>query len=215
MPENRADAVEQFGDAKAVGAGSVQGVFVRTSKPNVGMRRTSSPEIIDVTALTRLAGGAAILLGAGADWSFSGTVATIENEEAFWQHELILPEIDLAVYVRGKMSNRVLRWLASAPMAGCEFTHWGDYDPVGVLEYVRLKLACPGRVRLHVPEGLDKLVARYGKRRLIQAGRQTAALSSLRLMEGDATVNRMIQVFDQHGKGVEQELLLALAKKNQ
>jgi hypothetical protein len=81
-------------------------------------------------------------------WEFSGTIATIENEEPFWSHELILPDVDLAVYVRGKMSNRVIRWLASEPMKSCPITHWGDYDPIGVLEYVRLLRTCSERVRL-------------------------------------------------------------------
>jgi hypothetical protein len=212
-PTCRATAVEQFGDAKAVASGNVQGVFVRTSKPNVSMQRMGTSDMIDVTALTRLAGGAAIMLGADMDWGFSGTVATIENEEAFWRHDLVMPEVDLAIYVRGKMSNRLLIWLVSAPMADCHITHWGDYDPIGVLEYVRLRRACPGRVRLHVPSGLDELVGRYGKRRLVQADRQTKALCSLRKVnvEDDPTVARLVKIFDEHGKGLEQEILLALA----
>lgn len=207
-PTSRADAVMQFGNAKAVGVGRVQGVFVRTTKPNVVIRRTGTMDSIDVTALTRLAGGAALVLGDGIGWEFSGTVVTVENEEAFWRHDRVLPEADLAIYVRGKMSNRVLRWLASAEMASCQIVHWGDYDPIGVLEYVRLQRACCGRVQLHVPDALEDLVARYGKRRLVQAGRQTHALHVLRNVEDNATVARLVGVFDRQGKGLEQEILL-------
>jgi hypothetical protein len=209
---SRADAVDQFGDAKAIRAGNVQGIFVRSIKPDILMRRTGSSEAVDVTALTRIAGGAALMLSDGMDWTFSGTIATIENEEAFWSHDLILPDIDLAVYVRGKMSNRVLRWLASAPMASCQITHWGDYDPIGVLEYARLRRACAGRVLLHVPDELENLVARYGKKSLVRADKQIQALCSLRELRDDTIAKRFVQIFDELGKGVEQEILLALAR---
>jgi hypothetical protein len=209
---SRADAVDQIGDAKAIRAGNVQGIFIRSIKPNIFIRRAGSSEAVDVTAMTRIAGGAALMLRDGMEWSFAGTIATIENEEAFWSHELILPHIDLAVYVRGKMSNRLLRWLASAPMASCEITHWGDYDPIGVAEFLRLRRACPGRVTLHVPDDLEKLIARYGKKLLVRADKQVRVLCVLRGMEDDAIVKRFVQVFDELGKGVEQELLLKLAK---
>ncbi len=209
---SRADAVDQFGDAKAIRAGNVQGIFIRSIKPNIFIRRAGSSEAVDVTAMTRIAGGAALMLRDGMEWSFEGTIATIENEEAFWSHDLILPEIDLAVYVRGKMSNRLLRWLATAPMASCLITHWGDYDPIGVLEYMRLRSACSGRVHLHVPDDLEKLIARYGKRSLVRADKQVQALCSLRELTDDTIIKRFVQIFDELGKGVEQEILLALAK---
>jgi hypothetical protein len=209
LPMSRADAVLHLGNAKSVRAGNVQGVFVRTIKPNVVVRRNGSAELLDVSFVTALSGGAAILLGEDLKWEFSGTIATIENEEAFWRHHMVLPEIDLAIYVRGKMSNRLLQWLASAPMANCQITHWGDYDPIGVLEYVRLQRSCIGRVRLHVPDGLEELVARFGKRRLVQSDKQTHALSSLRRVAGDEIVARLVEMFERQGKGVEQEILLA------
>lgn len=209
---SRADAVDQFGDAKAIRAGNVQGIFVRSIKPAIFIHCAGSSEAVDVTALTRIAGGAALMLRDGMEWSFEGTIATIENEEAFWSHDLILPEIDLAVYVRGKMSNRLLRWLATAPMASCPITHWGDYDPIGVLEYMRLRRACSGRVHLHVPDDLEKLVARYGKRSLVRADKQVQALCSLRELTDDTIIKRFVQIFDELGKGVEQEILLALAR---
>ena len=209
---SRADAVDQFGDAKAIRAGNVQGIFIRSIKPNIFIRRAGSSEAVDVTAMTRIAGGAALMLRDGIEWTFAGTIATIENEEAFWSHDLILPHIDLAVYVRGKMSNCLLRWLASAPMASCQITHWGDYDPTGVAEFLRLRCACPGRVTLHVPEDLERLVARYGKTSLVRADKQVQVLCVLREMEDDPIVNRFVRVFDELAKGVEQELLLKLAK---
>jgi hypothetical protein len=156
-----------------------------------------------------VAGGAALSLRDGLNWEFSGTIATVENEEAFWQHDVVLPEVDLAVYVRGKMSNRLLRWLASERMASCHITHWGDYDPIGVMEYVRLRRACPGRVQLHVADKIEELLARYGKRCLVQADKQIQALCSLRSLNDDSTVQRLVRIFDRHGKGVEQEILLA------
>jgi hypothetical protein len=156
-----------------------------------------------------LAGGAAILLSGESRWRCSGLVATIENEEAFWSHHKVLPDIDLAIYARGRMSERLLSWLASDELGGCRFIHWGDYDPTGVAEYVRLRNACLGRVTLHVPVDIEALLARYGKRELVEG--QVSALQSLR-SDSDDVVQQLVRLFDLHRRGLEQELLLALAQ---
>lgn len=210
-PLSRTEAVAQFGDAKAVRAGNVQGIFVRTSQPNIVLRRDGMIGAVDVTALTSSAGGAGLLLNDEMHWEFSGTVATIENEEVFWNHELILPNIDLAIYACGKMSHRLVRWLASGAMANCQIMHCGDYDPIGLLEYCRLRRACPGRVRLFVPDQIDALMAKYGKRYLLQADKHAQALNSLR-KDDDKTVAKFVKLFDHLGKGLEQEILIARAK---
>jgi hypothetical protein len=104
------------------------------------------------------------------------------------------------------MSERVLSWLASDQMSECRFVHWGDYDPVGCLEYLRLRERCEGRARMHLPASVAELLPRHGKRDLILE--QVQELDALRTGPGDESVRALLHLFDTHRKGLEQEALL-------
>lgn len=205
---DRASGVALLGDAKAVRRGSHQGVFVRSPKRHVTIARVNTGMQLAVGELTIIAGGTALVLAAGITWRFSGVVAVIENAEAFWRSEQVLPDVDLAVFAQGRMSERVLAWLASPAMADSQFIHWGDYDPVGAAEYLRLITACPGRVQMHLPDNLDELLRKFGKPALV-AG-QTDVLDGLRDCADDLTVKKLVTLFDHYGRGLEQEILLAM-----
>lgn len=201
---DRAGAVIAFGDAKAISRGSEEGIFVRTAKPEIVIFSTDGAEI-PVGALSEDAGGAALKLTNDREWTFSGTIAVIENAEPFWQHEKVLPNIDLAVYASGNMSQRLVEWLTSESMSSCQIIHWGDYDPRGVAEYLRLHDRCPGRVESFVPDSIDQLM-KHGKRKLWEV--QSRSLEKLRGRTGNRHVSRMLTLFDHHRKGLEQEVLL-------
>ena len=62
---------------------------------------------------------------------------------------------------------------------------------------------------------MEDLTAHYGKRRLVRAERQVQALSTLRSVNDDITVARIVRMFDELGKGLEQEILLAMAGRLQ
>lgn len=152
------------------------------------------------------AGLAAIRLDDEYQWKATpGTIAIIENLEVFLHFEDLGVEVDLICYAAGRLSNRVVRWLASSNMAGCQIIHFGDYDPVGIDEYLRLKNACPGRVKLYIPSNLEQLMAQYGKPALLQDSK--AVLQRLR-SEKDETVTKLISLMDRHSCGLEQEILL-------
>lgn len=206
---SRAEAVLRVGDAKAVASGDCMGVFVRSTKP--GITLSSHRGTVDVSGLTSIASGAAVLLENGVDWTCSGqSVALIENAEAFWHCEQVLSDIDLAVWTVGRMSSRrLIAWLASAGMQHCQYTHWGDYDPTGVAEYIRLCNACPGRVSMWIPDDLEPLLQRYGKRSLLLRQGNQRLYARIRRMTADPVVARLVALFDIHHKGLEQEILLA------
>ncbi len=206
---SRAQAVLRVGNAKAVSAGDCMGVFVRSTKH--GMTLTSHRGVVDVSRLTEVAGGAALLLDNRTEWTFSGTsVAVIENAEAFWHCERVLPHVDLAIWTVGRMSaRRLVAWLASPAMQHCQYIHWGDYDPVGVAEYIRLRDACPGRVVTWLPDDLEALLKRYGKKALLLNRGNLRVYSRIRRMTADPVVARLVQLFDVHHVGLEQEILLS------
>lgn len=205
---SRAEAVLRVGDAKAVPAGDCMGIFVRSFSP--GMSVASSRGNVDVTGLTKLAGGAALLLEDGVEWTCSGKmVAVIENAEAFWHYERVLSRIDMAIWTAGRISTkRLLRWLAGSTMQHCQYIHWGDYDPVGVAEYIRLRDACPGRVTTWVPDALESLLPKYGKSSLLLRHGNQRVYTRIRRMIDDPVVARLVRCFDTYHKGLEQEALL-------
>jgi hypothetical protein len=203
---NRASAVACLADAKAVRKSVGQGIFVRSAKTNTIIRSLDGQVELPVGKLSSDAGGAAIQLSSGNRWAFAGTIVVVENADAFWQYEIVLPNVDLAVFGSGNLSDRLIEWLAASEMSACDIVHWGDYDPVGVCEYLRLAEACVNRVEPFAPMEVDALLPVYGKRSLVT--RQPQYLERLRNKSSDPYVARMIRLFDVHRRGLEQEVFL-------
>lgn len=203
---DRTTAVLLAGDAKMARRGACEGVFLRSAHSGTLVRSANGTKGVSVAELTETAGGAAILLDDEHSWSFDGTVAVVENAEAFWRHDRVL-DVDLAIYSAGRMSSaRLLDWLSSPWMQGCSFVHWGDYDPIGAAEYLRLQSACPGRVQMHLPENLEPLLARHGNRELLL--KQKSVLDQVRGRPDDPAIARLIDLWDRHQRALEQEALL-------
>lgn len=136
----------------------------------------------------------------------TGVMAIVENLEVFWNFEKLKTGAQLAVYAQGRLSGRVLNWLSSPAMAQARIIHCGDYDPVGLDEFLRLKAACPERTELYLPPNLGDLLSRYGKRNLLM-GKNAAVLARLRKSQIQ-DVCRVVELMDRYGVGLEQEILL-------
>ncbi len=194
-------------NAKAAGRGRGEPVllrgFGRARLEAIG--RAAAP--LPVAALTRRAGLAAVRLDRPFAWGFTGRLAVVENLEPFWHVERLGLQCDLALYAGGRLAGLVLEWLASPAMAGARVLHLGDYDPVGLGEYLRLAEALGGRAELYVPPGLDRLVRRYGKPALLAD--QAAHIPRLRACT-DERVQEVLAVIEARGAGLEQEVLLAV-----
>jgi hypothetical protein len=205
IPADRVAGVRLYGDAKAALRGRSEGVFLRSTKPGTSLE-SESGQLLPVAEWTSIGGVAALTLEESRRWRFSGTVAIVENAEPFWQFEREMPQADLAVYAAGRLSERMLGWLASDEMAGCRLVHWGDYDPVGCMEYVRLCNRCAGRATMHVPARVAELLPIYGKPSLLAD--QIDTLTALRHIAAPPEVVQLLALFDQHRRGLEQEALL-------
>ncbi len=160
-------------------------------------------EVLPVVHWTELAGVAALRLD-DRQWQFAGVLATVENLEVFLNFEKLGTEAQLALYTQGRLSGRVLDWLSSPAMARTRIMHYGDYDPVGLDEYLRIKAARPERTELYLPSNLEELLSLYGKRELLHSS--AAVLARLRKTE-DQEVRRVVTLMDQYGVGLEQEAL--------
>lgn len=205
LPEDRVSGVRMFGDAKTAPRGRCEGVFVRSHKPEASLVSADGVHL-RAGELTASAGVAALTLDAERRWTFRGTVAVVENAEPFWQHERELPEVDLAIFASGRLSERALSWLASDDMATCRLVHWGDYDPVGCMEFIRLRDRCGPRVTMHLPNRVEDLLPRFGKAVLLSD--QLDTLATLRSLDVPREVTCLLAMFDRFRRGMEQEALL-------
>jgi len=162
-------------------------------------------QVLPVAEWTALAGVAALRLSQSHQWGYAGIVAVVENLEVFWNFEKLKIEARLVLYAQGRLSGRILDWLVAPAMARARIIHCGDYDPVGLDEYLRLKTACPGRSELYLPPNLEDLLARYGKKELLSVS--LPILDRLRKTD-DQQVRSVVAMMDRWGVGLEQEALL-------
>lgn len=198
----RARAVGMLRNAKRVGRTNMEPVLLRATGPAV-CTRDGVP--CDLRATTVQTGSACLLLEEGRFWTLTAPVAIIENMESFLHFEKMGVPADVALYAAGRLSDLALKWIGSPELSQCRFTHCGDYDPVGLDEFLRLKAKVGARARLHLPHNLRDLVATYGRPELLRDSE--AVLRRLR----DATdpdVRSVVQVLDGTGRGLEQEVLL-------
>ncbi len=159
---------------------------------------------LDVRGMTQLCGTACFVISGEIEWEYTGDrVALVENLEPFLSFEKRFPDFDAAIYCAGRMSERLLCWLERQTF---HVVHFGDYDPVGLQEYLRLKKRYGCQAALYVPENIRELVQRYGKPELLRDS--SAILSGLR-SERDEAVAKVLQCLEDSGNGLEQEVLWA------
>lgn len=199
---SRSNAISHYRDAKVSVAAIAEPVLIRAVN-NATFARNDV--VFPAGQLSKEYGVAAFLLQEPPFWGYSGTLAVVENLESFLCFEKMNIAADVAIYAGGKMSGRMLAWLASADMSKCELLHCGDYDPVGIAEYLRLKKACGDRVKLFIPENIEELFRKFGKRELLEDSE--AILRRLRLTK-DQDALRIIALMNTHNTGLEQEILL-------
>lgn len=201
----RSQAVATYRDAKKAGSTDAEVVQLRIGSNENSKILYRNGEALPISEWCKVADVAAIRLDADYQWSASATIAIVENLEVFLHFEKLQFPTDLILYAGGKLSGRVLDWLASPGMQECRIIHFGDYDPVGVDEYLRLKQRCPGRVKMFVPENIETLFNRFGKQELLVGNE--AVLGRLRSDKDELTVF-LISLMDSCQCGLEQEVLL-------
>lgn len=160
---------------------------------------------LPVGELTGKFGAASFMNDGNPGARYEGDLATVENLELFTHFFEISPRESLAVYTGGRCSGLLLKWLASPGMRRCQITHYGDWDPVGLDEYLRIRSACPGRTSLYLPEDLEGLFRKYGNRNLIEGN---ASLTPRIRNSSDPAVVRVVSLINRFNAGLEQEALL-------
>lgn len=198
----RARAVGMLRSAKRVGRTNMEPVLLRAMNPVLCSRNDVQ---CDLQAATNQTGAVCLILERDRFWTLGCSVAIVENLECFLHFEKLGVAADIALYASGRLSALVLTWLQSPELSECRFIHCGDYDPVGLDEFHRVKSAVGERASLHVPANLKDLVVKYGRHGLLQDSE--AVLKRLR-GTSDPAVEQVVRILDETGCGLEQEALL-------
>lgn len=208
----KGQAIVRTRNAHAAGPGEADLVILK-AREGIWLEGPEGQRM-DAGELTRLAGALAIVINGQGGWRFHGdgpvNLATVENSECFLRAESLEAAADVWIYTQGRLTRRVLAWLHALSATAGTLVHLGDYDPVGIDEYRRLREGWGDRVRLFMPEGLERLFEARGNREIMTRGRNQDVLGRL-LGQRDALpadareVLRLIQI---HSAGLEQEALL-------
>jgi len=198
----RASAVGMLRNAKRTRRTDMEPVLLRTMKP---INCSRNDVQTDLQAATNQAGAACLILESGRFWTLTASIAVVENLECFLHFEKMRVAADIALYAAGRLSDLALTWLRSPEMSQCRFIHCGDYDPVGLDEFLRLKTGVGERASLYLPANLKDLIAKYGRRKLLRDSE--AVLKRLR-RTSDPAVRQVLNILDETGCGLEQEVLL-------
>lgn len=206
----RTQSLNRFGNTKSMPGLDFEFVLLRAFGDAQVVTTTAKRKInIDAPEITRQTGCMALTLMDGGDGDelpfIRGNVATVEGPELFYRFDWEAVDVSVVILTNGRMSDRLLSWVTSSKIEG-QLIHFGDYDPVGLDEYRRLRERAP-RVRFYLPKNLEN---HFKANRFLKPELMDKSSSLLpRLAEtNDASILTVIDLMQRYGGGVEQEVLL-------
>lgn len=202
----RAESVANFRDSKRGRRLAIRLVHMRGFGGTVLRKSATELPLADLTSAYGVVG---VAVDPTDPWRAAGVIALVENLEVFMGVERVVPGIDAALWTAGRLDGRVLEWLAAQD--DVQALHVGDYDPVGLDEYLRLRAAFAERAALHVPDDLDERVGRYGQHQVLV--RSLAVYNRVR-RQADDRVKAVLETLDRHGRGLEHEALFIRGEKS-
>jgi len=204
---NRANAVLMRRDSKAGGA--AVGASVLHMRACGTARAAVDGMDFPVEQLTTRHGLAACLIRDSTRLELEGQAVLVENLECFLAVESIVSPVHIAMNSAGRISEMLLKCLARATFSE-PLLHLPDYDPVGLSDYLRLKVILGPRVSLHVPSDVEERFTAFGNKALIRDHpRNRARLEALgRTIWPCRESARIFELINETGSGLEQECLL-------
>jgi hypothetical protein len=200
---SRVASVGHFRDTKATVNSEDEIISVRVWRDDALLKNGKPVGAAEATATH---GVFSFLLTHDCPYNLRGPCALVENPAVFAIAEQLNLGVGLIIYGRGRISNRVVEWLARAADPSFSLLHLPDYDPVGLAEFQRLHAQLGKRVLLHLPTDLETRFARFSNRGLLEKGNSQAMLAQLRTSQLSA-VCRIVEMIDRHNAGLEQEAL--------
>jgi hypothetical protein len=200
----RVAGVAEYRDSKSLGSTAAEIVVMRGWR-NGGLACGGTE--LDIATPTKNNGAFCFVLRSETAFTLTGRVALVENPAVFLEFERLGTDVPVAIFAHGRISDRLLNWLATQPAENFELIHFGDYDPVGLDEFRRISLRCGRRASIHLPLDLTRLFATYSNRTLVANSRAQRLLAGLRASD-NPQIQSVVELIDRHNGGLEQEALL-------
>lgn len=202
----RVAGVARFRDSKAL-AGDTPDIVLLRAWSDTALWCGGVPVL--AASATKAHGLFSFVLVPGSRYELRAPCALVENPAMLLAFERLglTSTIPIALYAGGRVSGRVLRWLASISDPGFHLTHFPDYDPVGLSEFVRVRAALGDRATLHLPAGLSEAFSRFANKDLLRREASQALLPALRTNRSPE-VRTVLNLIELHNAGLEQESLL-------
>jgi hypothetical protein len=203
----RTQSLNRFGDTKLMPGLDFEFVLLRAfGEAKITTKISSRTINIDAPEITRQTGCVALTLQDASDLPHvRGNVATVEGPELFYRFDWSTVDVSVAILTYGRMSERLLNWVTSSRIDG-QLIHFGDYDPVGLDEYRKLKGRAT-RATFYLPVNLEKYFKENKFLKPALMNKSSALLPRLAETK-DAAILTVIGLMQRYGGGVEQEVLL-------
>jgi Protein of unknown function C-terminus (DUF2399) len=140
-------------------------------------------------------------------YRLNGLCMLVENPAIFAAAERLNVKMDAVIYGYGRISSRVLDWIARTAGSDFNLLHLPDYDAVGLSEFGRIHARLGERASLYLPPDLDARFERFSNGDLLKKLNSQAMLAQLRRSELPA-VRHVVELIDRYNVGLEQEVLL-------
>jgi hypothetical protein len=162
---------------------------------------------VDVVRSTEEYGVFAFALTEPCSYSLNGVCALVENPVVFSLLERLKLAVGIAILGRGRISDRLLGWLAQNTASDFSIIHLPDYDPIGLSEFARMRARLHDRISLYLPADLPRYFDQFSNRALLDRGNSQVILHYLRKSAG-REIQTVLELIDKHNAGLEQEALL-------
>lgn len=202
----RVASVGRFRNSKALRGDTPDIVTVR-GWSDIALWHRGKP--VAVSEATRMHAVFSFALTSNSDYELRTPCALVENPAVLLGFERfsVHSEIPVAIFAGGRVSNRLLDWLASQTAPSFNLRHFPDYDPVGLSEYARVQVRLGNRASLHLPLNLADCFARLANGELLRFAATRRLLAKLRTVP-IPEVCAVINLIDRYNAVLEQEALL-------
>jgi len=201
---SRVASVGRFRDTKAMANSENEIISLRAWRDDA-LLNNGKP--VGAAATTVAHGVFSFLLTRDCSYELRGPCALVENPAVFMVADQLNLGVGLMVYGHGRISNRIVDWLARMTDSSFSLLHLPDYDPVGLSEFQRLHAQLGKRVVLHLPDDLETRFAKFSNRELLEKGNSQSMLAQLRRSDLPP-IRRVVELIDRYNAGLEQEALL-------
>jgi hypothetical protein len=198
----RVVGVQRFRDSKVFASDNPELVHVRAWGENVLIKNKAVVDAVRETATHSVFSFQLSPL-----YTLHGRCALVEGPVMFSSFERLGLDVALVVYGEGRLSKRILEWLANQTHPNFSLAHLPDYDPVGLNDFERIRASLGTRAHLHIPLNLEDLFKKYSKRELLEKRKSQILLRKLR-SSNSPEVQKVVGFIDKHNAGLEQEALL-------